>query len=55
MKDRTIYVNDNDAKDGTTLYWGNHTLKIEIEGQTNSNFEFAASDRGKFLNIFLSK
>ncbi|MEN6292844.1 MAG: glycosyltransferase [Methanobacterium sp.] len=55
MKDRTIYVNNNDAKDGTTLYWGNHTIKIEIGGQVNSNFEFATSDRGKFLNIFLSK
>ena len=54
MKDRTIYIN-NDVKDDTTLYWGNHTIKIEIGGQTNSNFEFATSDRGKFLNIFLSK
>ena len=55
MKDRTIYVKNNDVKDNTTLYWGNHTIKIEIEGQTNSNFEFATSDRGKFLNIFLGK
>ena len=55
MKDRTIFVNNNVVKDGSTLYWGNHTIKIEIGGQTNSNFEFATSDRGKFLNIFLSK
>lgn len=55
IKQNTIYVNANDAKDGTTLYWGNHTIKIEIGGQTNSNFQFATSDRGKFLNILLSK
>jgi hypothetical protein len=55
MKDRTIYVNNNDVKDGTYMYWGTHTIKIEIEDQTNSDFEFATSDRGKFLNIMLSK
>lgn len=55
IKQNTIYVNNNDAEDGTTLYWGNHTVKIEIGDQTNSNFEFATADRGKFLNIFLSK
>ncbi len=54
IKQSTIHVNDNDAKDGTTLYWGNHTIKIEIGDQTNSNFQFATLDRGKFLNIFLS-
>ena len=55
MKDRTIYINNNDVKDGTYMYWGNHAIKIEIGDQTNSDFEFATSDRGKFLNIFLSK
>ena len=55
IKDRTIHINDDDSTDDTYLYWGNHTIKIEIEGQSNSNFEFATSDRGKFLNIFLSE
>ena len=55
IKQSTIHINDNTINEGTTLYWGNHTIKIEIGKQTNSDFEFATSDRGKFLNIFLSK
>lgn len=55
IKQSTIHVNDNTIKEGTTLYWGNHAIKIEIGDESNSNFEFATSDRGRFLNIFLSK
>ncbi len=54
IKQTTIRINDNNIKDGTTLYWGTHTIKIEIGDQINSNFQFATSNRGKFLNIFLS-
>ena len=55
IKQSTIHINDNNIKDNTRLYWGNHTIKIEIGDPNNSNFEFATSDRGKFLNIFLSE
>ena len=55
IKQSTIHINDKDANDDNILYWGSHTIKIEIGDQANSGFEFATSDRGKFLNIFLSK
>lgn len=53
MKYKTINMNKNDTKE-VTAYWGDHTIKIEIGDQISSNVEFAPSDRGKFLNIFLT-
>jgi glucosyl-3-phosphoglycerate synthase len=49
----TVYIK-NSTKN-TYVYWGNHTMKIEIGNQTYSSFAFATSDRGKFLNIFINK
>jgi glucosyl-3-phosphoglycerate synthase len=49
----TVYIK-NSTKN-TYVYWGNHTMKIEIGNQTYSSFAFAKSDRGKFLNIFINR
>lgn len=54
VKYSTFNVDENNIKSPIFAYWGNHTIKIEIGDHTNSYFEFARSDRGKFLNIFLS-
>jgi len=53
VKYNTVYIK-NSTKN-TYVYWGNHTMKIEIGNQTYSSFAFATSDRGKFLNIFINR
>jgi len=47
----TINFNTNDPNNVDTVYWGKHTIKIEIGDPTTSDFMFASSDRGRFLSF----
>ncbi len=52
IKYSTIDINKNNVN---YAYWGNHVIKIEIGAETSSDLMFATSNRGRFLNLFLSK
>ncbi len=54
VKYTTIHINKKDTKNVEQVYWGKHTIKIEIGDPTDSNVAFATSDKGKFLNLILS-
>ncbi|MGB9936212.1 MAG: glycosyltransferase [Methanobacterium sp.] len=53
VKYTTININKKDIKNVEQVYWGKHTIKIEVGGPIDSNVAFATSNKGKFLNFFL--
>ncbi len=48
---KSIYFDDQNPQGNYTLYNGQNVIRIEIDGQTQSDVAFASSDNGWFLNL----
>jgi len=48
---KSINFNDQNPQGNYTLYYGQNVIKIEIDGQKQSNVAFASSNDGLFLNL----
>lgn len=55
INEKTIKYNSKSHKGPYYVYWGRHTLKIEIGNLINTNVAFANSNEGRFLNILIKK
>ncbi len=51
VKEKTVYYNSKNTKNIYYVYWGEHTIKVEVGGPINSNVAFADANKGRFLNI----
>ncbi|MDP3066654.1 MAG: glycosyltransferase [Methanobacteriaceae archaeon] len=54
VKYREIFINENEANNTYYIPVGRYTLKIEIEGNVNSDMEIPTLNKGIFLN-FITK
>jgi len=51
---KTIKLDKRISKNVYYLYWGDDIIKIEIDGEIDSDMEFSSIDDGRFLNFIFS-